>query len=90
MRRITILFAALLFAVSMLATPAAADHQHYIDTPQDTRITLPCEPEGTAAAAVHPMHNGLHMSPSSDARVIDVDHYGRDTCDDPQLKGPAR
>jgi len=33
MRRVTILFTALLFAMSMLATPAVADHDHNLNNP---------------------------------------------------------
>ncbi len=59
MRRITILFTALLLALGMLATPAAAWHQHSIHTP-GTSKTIPCEP--AAAANVHPLHEGLHVA----------------------------
>jgi hypothetical protein len=59
MRRITVLFTALLLALGMLATPAVAHHQHTIHTP-GTEKTIPCEPG--AAADVHPIHEGLHVA----------------------------
>jgi hypothetical protein len=59
MRRITIMLTALLLALGMLATPAAAHHQHTIHTP-GTAKTIPCEP--AAAADVHPIHEGLHLA----------------------------
>jgi hypothetical protein len=59
MRRITVPFTALLLALGVLATPAAAHHQHTIHTP-GTEKTIPCEPG--AAADVHPIHEGLHVA----------------------------
>ncbi len=88
MRRTTIVFAALLFAMSMLATPAAAHHQHYIETPQGKQVTLPCEPDGTAAADRHPLHDRLHIGPAQGIRAVHIHHHGENSCNGPRPQGP--
>jgi hypothetical protein len=88
MRRITVLITALLLALGVLAAPAAAHHQHYIQTPQGKQITLPCEPEGTAAADEHPLHWYLHVGPAQGIRAVHVHHYGMGTCSQPLPQGP--
>jgi hypothetical protein len=88
MRRITVTFTALLFVLGMLATPAAAHHQHYIETPQGERITLPCEPAGTAADEAHPLHWRLHVGPAQGIRAVHIHHHGMDSCDQPRPLGP--
>jgi hypothetical protein len=88
MRRITVLFTALLFALGTLATPAAAHHQHFIQTPQGKQITLPCEPAGTGADVGHPLHWRLHVGPSQGIRAVHVHHYGMDSCGEPLPHGP--
>ena len=69
----------------------ASAHQHAIQTPGGNTVVLPCEPfHGTAPGAsehstnwdasrgLHPLHWGLHKSPSEGERKISVDASG--TC----------
>lgn len=64
---------------------SAMAHEHGLTTPGGQEVTLPCEPfHGTTpgesqhstnwdpARGLHPMHWGLHMSPSGDQRAIVV------------------
>ena len=79
--------AATTIGVSLVAggAGAAAAHQHAVITPGGNVVTLPCEPfHGTtpgesqhsanwdATRGLHPLHWGLHKSPSETHRAIDV------------------
>ena len=68
---------------------AAAAHQHALTTPGGNVVTLPCEPfHGTtpgesqhsanwdSTRGLHPIHWGLHKSPSEAERSIVVDAVG--------------
>lgn len=89
MRRTLTLAAATLIATGVLAGPALAHHQHYIETPQGRWITLPCEPDGTAAADRHPLHERLHVGPAHGIRAVEVDHHGAGSCSTPRPTGPT-
>lgn len=58
MRQLILVLAVLMLAV-LGAAPAFAHHEHTLTNPA-TSVTLKCEP--AAAAAVHPIHNGLHVA----------------------------
>lgn len=49
-------------------------------------VVLPCEPAGTEAEEIHPIHNGLHMNPSIEERAIKIAKIG--SCTDPLPNGP--
>lgn len=76
-------------SLGALAAPAGAHHQHYLETPSQT-ILLPCEPAGSGAEEIHPIHNGLHMNPSQDDRAITVGKYTGSSCAEPLPSGPVR
>lgn len=57
MRKLAFVFAVLMLAV-LAASPALAHHEHTLHNPARS-VTFKCEP--AAAAAVHPIHNGLHV-----------------------------
>lgn len=72
---------------------AAFAHVHAIDTPGEKQVTMPCEPfHGTtpgqsqhsanwdSGRGLHPIHWGLHMSPSSGHRAIEVVVLAAATC----------
>lgn len=57
MRQLALVVAVLVLAV-LGASPGLAHHEHTLHNPARS-VTLKCEP--AAAAAVHPIHNGLHV-----------------------------
>lgn len=72
-------------AVLTSLASAASAHQHSIVTPGGKVVTLPCEPfhgatpgesrhsaNWDAARGLHPLHWGLHKSPSEEERQIMV------------------
>lgn len=59
MRNHLLASAAAITMLGLLAAPAAAHHEHQLTNP-GTTVVFKCEP--TAAADVHPIHNGLHMA----------------------------
>lgn len=67
------------------AAATASAHQHAIETPGGNTVVLPCEPfHGTTPGAsehsanwdatrgLHPIHWGLHKSPSEAERSVEV------------------
>ena len=77
--------AALTAALVAGGATAASAHEHGIETPGGKMVMLPCEPfHGTtpgesqhsanwdASRGLHPIHWGLHKSPSEGQRAIDV------------------
>lgn len=76
---------ALCVSVVVGGAGAAAAHQHAVSTPGGTVATLPCEPfhgatpgqsqhsaNWDSSRGLHPIHWGLHKSPSEAQRFIDV------------------
>lgn len=76
--------------VGLFATPAAANHQHYIDTPQGLRVNLPCEQAETPAETMHIRHLNFHLNSGQAQNAITVARYDFGSCSDPLPSGPNR
>jgi hypothetical protein len=86
-RKLLVALAASAASVIGLGGPAFADHSHFVVITHPRTGVTTCQylaAGGSEAAAVHPLHNKVHMgTPGSDERGNDVDKDANETrrCD---------